>query len=120
MPTMKYDTREMAADKVLEVIEEGDKKKYVMTAGILSSECGLYAPHAYTLLGVVNVTLKDSEKKVQLVKLRNPHGKERYHCAWNDLDPRWTEDLRKEAGAKKDTKDGTFFMEYKLFDHLFQ
>jgi len=89
-----------------------------MTAGILHSDCGLYAPHAYTLLGVVNVTVGGA--KVSLIKLRNPHGRERYNCAWNDLDPVWTEDLRKEAGAKKDTKDGTFFMEYRLFDQMFQ
>lgn len=118
MPTMKYKTGIMEAEDVLKVIQEADKKKYVMTAGILKSECGLYAPHAYTLLGVANITHEG--KKVQFIKLRNPHGQERYNCAWNDLDPRWTDALREDAGAKKDTKDGTFFMEYKLFDQLFQ
>jgi hypothetical protein len=35
MPTMKYKTSELSAEEVLEIIAEGDKKKYVMTAGIL-------------------------------------------------------------------------------------
>jgi len=118
MPTMKYRTNVMDSEEVLKTIEDGDKNKYVMTAAIVKSECGLYAPHAYTLLGTQKLTVDG--KKVQLIKLRNPHGQERYNCAWNDLDPKWTDALREEAGTKKDTKDGVFFMEYKLFDELFQ
>ena len=102
---------------MLEIIKDADKKKYVMTAGILYSDCGLYAPHAYTILGVVEVTVDG--KKIPLIKLRNPHGRERYNCAWNDIDPKWTDALRDEAKATKNTKDGTFFMEYRLFDQLF-
>jgi hypothetical protein len=72
MPTMKYRTNVMDAEDVLKTIDEADKKKYVMTAAILVSECGLYAPHAYTLLGTQSLTVDG--KKVQLIKLRNPHG----------------------------------------------
>ena len=51
MPTIKYRTNVMDSEEVLKTIEEGGKNKYVMTAAIVKSQCGLYAPHAYTLLG---------------------------------------------------------------------
>ena len=69
---------------------------------------GLAKSHAYTVLGVVEVT--DSRgRKTRLVKMRNPWGKETYKGPWCDSCHEWSEETEQQAGLMK-SDDGVFFM----------
>jgi hypothetical protein len=60
--------------------------------------------HAFTVLGIHTLSTGD-----QLVKIRNPWGKESFHGDWSDKSSKWTDALRAEVGAtNKD--DGIFFV----------
>ena len=83
------------------------------------NEVGLNLSHAYTVLGTKTLTDKDN-KKIRLVKIRNPWGEETYNGAFSDKSDLWTDDLRKQAGAVK-KNDGVFFMpiaDYKKWCNL--
>ena len=71
-----------------------------MTGGIFKNEFGLIAGHTYTILGVVEV-LVDS-KPVRLVKLRNPWSTDKYTGPWNNLDQKWNNETRSQAGVSPD------------------
>ena len=69
-----------------------------MVAGCSHEHANLVTGHAYTLLGIQE--LKKGGKVVQqLIKLRNPWGKENYTGPWNDNDTKWTADYKKQAGG---------------------
>lgn len=50
-----------------------------------------------------------------MAKIRNPHDNEKYNGAYNDNDRRWTSKLAREAGLKRDTKDGVFHMPFNKY-----
>ena len=60
-----------------------------MSASCMFEGYGLVHEHAYTLLGVVELS-----NGVRLVKLRNPWGNELYTGPWFDGDPQWTDTLK--------------------------
>ena len=64
--------------------------------------------HAFTVLGAKELT-DAAGKKIRLVNIRNPWGKEWYSGAFSDKSPLWTDDLRKQAGSKI-ADDGEFFI----------
>jgi len=47
----------------------------------------------------------------KLVKIRNPHGSEKYVGVWSDKDARWTPELLKELNHSLTRDDGVFFMD---------
>lgn len=65
-----------------------------MTAACMHEHLGLVRAHAYTILGVQELTT-GGKVEHQLVKMRNPWGKERYDGPFSDKDSRWTEDFKK-------------------------
>jgi len=67
---------------------------------------GLYYNHAFTTLGVVTLS-----NGVRLVKVRNPHGSDRFHGRWSDDSPLWTAKLKLEAGFEYNKADGVIFMQ---------
>lgn len=70
------------------------------------NSCGLTNGHAYVVLSAIELS-----NGARLVKVRNPWGKERYRCAYSDLSPLWTPELRKEAGVTEEgVNDGIFYM----------
>ena len=58
---------------------------------------GLRANHCYSILSVHEVTA--GNKKVRLLKLRNPWGKEEWTGAWSDHSMLWTDQLRNQVGS---------------------
>ena len=77
-------------------LKEGDENRDIMTCGTAGegddskqNKVGLAKSHAYTVLGVVEVT--DSRgQKTRLVKMRNPWGKETYKGPWCDSCHEWS------------------------------
>ena len=61
--------------------------------GEQKSESGIYSGHAYSLIGAFD--FKVGEKRVKLVKLRNPWGHGEWKGDWSDCSPLWTPELRK-------------------------
>lgn len=77
----------------------------------------LVGGHAYTILGTQELKV-DGKVKHQLIKMRNPWGKERYDGPWSDNDKNWTDDFKKQAHLKV-ANDGIFFLTLKDFKVAF-
>ena len=98
---------------------EAEKKGFIMTAGTSGDtynldleDKGLVPGHAYTCLGVKEVTTNSG--KVKLVHLRNPWGNGEWSGDWCDSSRKWTPALKAECEVEK-TDDGSFWMSYKDF-----
>ena len=89
MPSASIKNYRMSLNKVIDMIKEADRKKYILTASCWTYDYGLTAGHAYTLLGVYNL------KGETVFKMRNPWSSERYNGPWKDTDSRWTSSLRR-------------------------
>ena len=74
---------------------------------------GLAMSHAYTVLGVVEVT-DANRKSTRLVKLRNPWGKETYKGPWCDSCHEWSAETEEQAGLQK-SDDGIFFIPIHIY-----
>ena len=68
----------------------------------------------YAVIGLHKLSTGD-----RLLKIRNPHGEERYWGSWSDHDSRWTPSLRAEVGSVYDPNDGVFFMDVASFQQYF-
>jgi len=55
-PSIKFQTSELAADKMWSMMASADKQHYMMTAATAKSMFGLVPGHAYTVLGVYELT----------------------------------------------------------------
>lgn len=54
----------------------------------------LVQDHAYSLINVMNINLKNG--KIQgLVQIRNPHASKEWCGDWHDKDPRWVDEFYK-------------------------
>ena len=100
-------------------LDISDRKNYIMTAGCggdipeeTVESWGLHKDHAYTLIGVNEVTYNGSQ--VRLVKLRNPWGKGEWKGDWSDSWTGWTKELKAELNVQE-VDDGVFYMSYKEF-----
>jgi len=70
----------------------------------VGNEHGLISYHAYTMLKIVELDIEE-QFPVQLVKIRNPHGKggKEWTGPWMDGDPRWdavSQDKKDQIGYK--------------------
>jgi len=88
-----------------------------MVAGCTHEHANLVTGHAYTLLGIQELT-QDGEVVQQLIKLRNPWGKEQYDGPWKDDDPQWTEEFKEQAGLTV-ANDGIFHIPLDDFKQAF-
>jgi hypothetical protein len=79
-----------------------------------TSSSGLVQGHAFTVIGVKVTSAGD-----KLVKIRNPHGSEKYKGAWSDVDGRWTPELLQELGHTLGKDDGVFWMDIGNFAYQF-
>ena len=100
----------MASAKLWKTLSAADKRNDIITTGTWSTKnsVGLTAGHAYTVLGVKELT-DTAGKKIKLVKIRNPWGTEGFKGDYSDSSKKWTAALKKQAGAVK-KNDGEFFM----------
>lgn len=84
-----------------------------MAASCIHEHASLVTGHAYSLLGTTKLT-----GGPQLVKLRNPWGSEEYAGPFNDKDPKWTDQWKREAGWV-DANDGVFHIPLEDFKKAF-
>ena len=91
-------------------IEIGYKEGSIMSCGSkdepIVEKYGLSTGHAYSIV----YPQKWKEKKIFLMKLRNPWGKNEWKGNWSDHSPCWTEECIKYFKYSK-TKDGTLWIE---------
>ena len=76
--------------------------------------------HAYTILGVFNLTDSSGKTVYQLVWIRNPWRFDGYTGPWSDNDPLWKSgkngiDFRKQVNYTKNANDGLFFLDINTF-----
>jgi hypothetical protein len=83
-------------------VKEADEKNWVMAGGCMNEFGNLVTGHAYTILGVVQLS-----EGPKLVKLRNPWGKEQYTGPFSDKSTDWTPAWKEEAGLVS-ADDGIF------------
>ncbi|CAF1331017.1 unnamed protein product [Rotaria sp. Silwood1] len=78
---------------------------------------GLFAGHAYIVIDTQDITTND-DKKVSLVKIRNPWGSgTEWNGDWSDKSPVW-DDVSKEVKKKltyEEVQDGEFWMSWDDF-----
>lgn len=74
---------------------------------------GLVFGHAYTVLGVENLS-----NGVRLVRVRNPWSSEKWAGAWSRHSELWTEALKAEVGETL-SNDGEFFMTIEDYNDQF-
>ena len=120
-PFDRYEHKDMNAGDLWNKLVQHDKNKDIMScvspAGSdkTTSASGLVQGHAFTLLSTHVTSAGD-----KLLKIRNPHGSEKYKGAWGDTDGRWTPELLKELGHSLNRKDGVFFMDLGNFMSEFE
>lgn len=111
-----------AKEELWNKILEASQNEYIMTTALPPREgaekIGLVAGHEYTLQK--GIEFIDNNKKIRLVRIRNPWGSMNYKGKWGKNDSSWTDKL-KEAFDYKGTydDDGEFFMEYDSFVNFF-
>ena len=85
-----------------------------MSVSARKTEYGLIERHQYT-----TIATKEYNGE-QLIKLRNPWGREEYTGPWSDSDSaKWTVEARNTLGNHPKADDGTFWMAYKDFHRIF-
>lgn len=93
-PILEYKNNALSAGEVFRLIDEHDRKGHVMTGTVMGGGYGnLVTGHAYTLIGAIQLS-----NGANLVKLRNPWGREQYNGEYSDEDSVWTPALLSEAG----------------------
>ena len=99
-------------------IEIGYKEGSIMSCGSkdepIVENYGLSSGHAYSIV----YPHKWKEKKIYLLKLRNPWGKNKWKGNWSDNSSCWTEENKQYFRYTK-TNDGTLFIELKDFFNFF-
>lgn len=105
------------SDKNGDVISASSKSA-AGTNHFMTNKIGICYGHAYTVLGVKELT--DAKgKKIKLVKMRNPWGTEKFKGDYSDSSTKWTPALKKQAGMTV-KNDGEFFMTLKDFYASFE
>jgi len=140
-PAITYFNDELTFDEHWKYIVDGEKKKFIMTAGSndicgtgtdnRDPQTGLCGNHAYSLLSAFELKKssngnfrllkereKSSSKNERVVELRNPWGKGEWKGKWSDNDRNWTKSLMKELNHSF-KEDGKFFMPFNQFMKYF-
>ena len=146
--TYQHDRFYWSPDKLWELIENADKKQYVMTTsvstsssdklGAEASSAGLVDAHAYSLIAAVEIDLGMLQKQ-KLLMIRNPWGFKEWHGQWGDSSNKWkqhpsakqsiTDILSKrqnvpaavieETYLKQDSNDGCFWISFDDYTRFF-
>ena len=122
-PCERYYFREMSKEKIWKLIVNSDKKNNIMCVCTILDESikekGLVSRHAFTLIAAYEV--KQYDKELQLVKIRNPWGYGEWNGNWSDKSELWTDDIKMQVNFKIND-DGIFYMSFddfiKYYDEL--
>ena len=113
MPSIGYRTNSQSTSDIYNIVDNADRKHWVMTAACHYQYDGLVTGHAYSMLGAVTV---NGDK---LLKMRNPWGREKYTGPYSDNDSRWSSSAKQQAGYTPGGDDGTFYMPVANFKRAF-
>jgi calpain-15 len=136
-------------DKLWELIENADKKGFVMTTSVASSNseklnsseakgAGLVDAHAYSLIAAVEIELGMMQKQ-KLLMIRNPWGFKEWNGKWGDSSNKWKQhptakqsiidilskrqnisaDKIEETYLKSDSNDGCFWISFDDYTRFF-
>ena len=114
-------------EAIYKIIQKADTKGYIICADIsneisnelkiLTAHMGLLRNHAYSILSIWELTMRDGDI-VKLLKIRNPWGSLEWNGDWSDDSNLWTEEFKKQVGYS-DSDDGCFFIDYLDFLKFF-
>jgi calpain-15 len=132
-PTITLDN---SYDNLLNYLKEACAKKWIITASAgeteaskdLLKEVGLIPMNAYTILEVNELPFDFESTSSQnvsqinsnienLLKIRNPWGKNEWIGDWSDFSNLWRDDLKKKLNYSN--SNGCFYMNFKDFKHYF-
>ena len=116
----KHSINKNTKENIWKILEEGQGKGYVMTAGTSGDvnnldieEMGLSPAHAYTFLKTYKVNTDNGIERI--VKLRNPWGNGEWSGAWSDSSKKWNQNTKKQCEYQEDRDDGVFYMSFDDF-----
>lgn len=118
-PATTYYNKEFEeVDDMFEILEQADKKKWMISCFSGSkeeklNEKGLLQKHTYALLDVYEYN------GVRLLKLRNPWGKMEFKGNYSEKSEKWTTELKRKVGFAQ-AEDGMFFMTDDEFKNYFK
>ena len=119
-PSHRFNMRKMGNEELWALMVSAQENNYPMTLATQSTDYGLIAAHAYTLVRLH--TLRDSlgNATERLVQLHNPWANEYYQGPWNDSDSkRWTDQYKAQVSHRFGENDGMFFMDLETFSKGF-
>lgn len=102
MPTRSYDSRKQSDDEFFNIVKDADQKEWAMVAGVENEYEGLVTGHAYSILAAITL-----DGGPQILKLRNPWGKEEYKGPFSDESSTWTAAWKEQVGLVS-ANDGIF------------
>lgn len=115
---IQFEKEEFDADILWATVCTSRDAKFLMTVSTRSNKsrseediraAGLVPNHAYSLIDVFDV-LDSRGDRLRLLKIRNPHAKDRWRGSWCETSHLWTPELRDQLGCQKATQAGMFFM----------
>jgi hypothetical protein len=114
-------------DEIYSIIKKADKRGYIICSDIsndisnelkiLTAHMGLLRNHAYSILSVWELVMRDGDI-VKLLKIRNPWGNLEWNGDWSDQSNLWTDEHKKQVGYSN-TDDGSFFIDFLDFLKFF-
>jgi hypothetical protein len=116
MPTQEISHTKYSLTEAWRHIDYYNTKHFVMSTYSYDhkSEYGIVKGHQYTTIGT------DTYNGEQLVKMRNPWGKDKYTGPWSDSDTaKWTTDAKNKLGHATGN-DGTFWIPFSDFHRIFE
>ena len=109
-PSIALDHKESDVETLWNLLLHHDSQgdyMQVNTDGVndqVQNSVGAAMNHVFSVLKA-----QELSNGVQLIQLRNPWGKEKYHGPWSDESELWTEELAEEVDLVVDNNDGLFW-----------
>jgi len=129
-PVHIYHNFEFYPDKINsfhKILNDADDSNYIICADIsndispqlqiLTTAMGLLRNHAYTIVSIIELEMRDGDIQ-KLLKIRNPWGTLEWNGDWSDDSQLWTDDLKKKAGFTEG-EDGFFYINFEDFLKFF-
>ena len=113
---MNFWNNRYSSDYLVPIYKYFASKNFPMTAACCTggSVYGLVSGHAYTFLGIEELKDANGNVKHTIAKLRNPWATEMYKGPWNDKDPNWTDEWKKQVNLVQ-ANDGVFWMPFEVY-----
>lgn len=115
-PVEQYSHKERPLSEIWDLLKKAEGENFVVCTSAALESKGISNACPYTVVNVHEVAMKD--EKLQLVQIGNVLADAEWDGDWNEKDPRWTPELRKELNHLS-AEDRTFFMTIQDFYEIF-